>query len=372
MNTHTLAALGLAALSSSPGWAQTSPSAKTWNVDISGYADLYYQYDFGRPAHSGGVNGRWFDINHDEYTLAALQLDLSRAPTAQNPLGFLVSLYAGKNADIVASTEPGGIDTYKNFLQAYASYLVPGKISTTIDFGKWTSFIGYEGFDSRSQDNYSRSFVFTGLEPGYMTGLRTTTVLDPRWTANLYAFQGCNEVQDSNHGKTFGAGVTRSFGSGSVTLTGYYGDEGSDTQNDSGSYGGIGFPTPGVSKVAQASLYGSWQVNAKDKLAFDAEYASAKGKGNWSGAEIIYRRQIDKRNAAAFRLDHAEDPDGLRFFAGSLGLNSLTGTYDLTLSTNVLFRLELRHDLASNDYFDSASGPKRQRTTITFAQIVKF
>jgi len=32
----------------------------------------------------------------------------------------------------------------------------------------------------------------------------------------------------------------------------------------------------------------------------------------------------------------------------------------------------LRHDLASADYFNSDSGLKQHRTTITFAQIVRF
>jgi len=352
---------------------QTTQTDAKWNIDVSGYADLYYQYNPSHPQVNGGVNGRWFDINHNKYTLAAMQLDVSHAPTEKQPFGFFVSLLSGQNADILASTEPGGINTYKNFMQAYVSYMISGRIPTTFDFGKWYSFIGYEGLDSRAQDNYSRSFLFTSLEPDYMTGLRVTSTLSSKLTANAYVYQGYNEVQDSNLGKTVGAALTYAFSPKlTATLQGYYGDEGSDTANQSGSFGGIGFPTPGVSKVGQACLYAVYQPNANDKFAFDSDYASAKGMGNWNGMELIYRRQINDRNALAFRVERAEDTSGLRFLAGPLLLHSLTGTYDYNLSKNALLRFEIRHDFASADFFASSSGPTKQRTTLSFAQIFKF
>lgn len=344
-----------------------------WKIDISGYADLYYQYDFGRPRINGGVNGRWYDIYHNTYRLAAVQLDISHTATEQNPFGFFVSLYGGKNADILASTEPGGIDTYKDFLQAYVTYRIGGKIPTTIDFGKWVSFIGYEGLDSRGQDNYSRSFVFTGLEPSYMTGLRVTSTINSKLTTNAYLYQGFNEVKDSNKNKTVGLGVTYVFTpTFAATLAGYKGIEGSADQNPVGSYGGVGYPTPGESDTTQGNLYFTYTPTAKDKVALDADYASAKGKGHWNGIELIYRHQISANSALAFRAERAQDSDGLRFGVDSLLLHSLTGTYDFSVNKGLLLRFEVRHDFANMGFFNSSSGLKSSRTTLTFAQILKF
>jgi len=347
--------LALATLSLRPGFAQSNDPK--WKIDISGYADLYYQFDFGRPPVNGGVNGRWYDINHDAYRLAALQLDLLHAPTDRSPFGFFVSLYGGKNADILATTEPGGINTYKDFMQAYVTYRFAGKAPTTIDFGKWYAFIGYEALDSRNNDNYSRSFLFTSLEPDYMTGFRVTTILNPRLTANAYLYQGYNEVQDSNHGKTLGLATTYAFNPKlSATLQGYKGQEGSNIANQSGSFGGIGYPTAGVSDTTQVCLSMTYQPNSRDKFAFDGDYASAKGMGNWNGAEVVYRCQLSTNAAAAVRLEHADDTDGLRFLAGPVLLHSLTETYDYTVSRNVLLRFEFRQDFASKDFVQLVLG----------------
>jgi hypothetical protein len=302
-----------------------------------------------------------------------VQVDISRSPTEAKRFGFFVTLLAGPDASILASTEPGGIDTYKDFAQAYASYLVPAKVPITIDFGKWDAFVGYEGPDSRTQDNYSRSFTFTALEPDYMTGLRSTSVIDSRLTVNTYFYQGYNEVKNSNSTIMTGAGATYAFTDKLTgTVQGYEGKESSGNLNQSGTYGGIGFPTPGPSWVNQINPVLIYKPNSRDKFAFDGTYASATGKGDWNGEAVYYRRQIDTRTDFCVRADRADDSAGLRFLAGPIQLNSFTATYDWAATKNLMLRLEARHDIASHPFFDSESGPSKQRTTFTFAQVLSF
>lgn len=368
-----VAATATACAQTAPQPPATPPPAPPKPFDISGYADFYYQYDTGNPPANQTVNGRWYDLNHDSYRLAALQLDLSRTTSPAQRFGFWFTLLAGPDASVLASTEPGGIDTYKDFSQAYVEYLVPGKVPVTIDFGKWYAFIGYEGLDSRTQDNYSRSFTFTSLEPDYMTGFRTTAVLNPKFTVNGYLYQGYNEVKGSNSTLKVGSGVTYTpDDKWAVTLQGYEGKESGDDENQSGTYGGIGFPTAGESWINQGNLITVYKPNSKDKFAFDGTYASATQMGNWNGEAIYYRRQFDARNAACVRVDHADDSDGLRFLSGPLQLDSFTGTYDYNLTKNFLLRFEVRHDTASHPFFDSDRGAAMQRTTFTFAQVISF
>ncbi|MDR3687913.1 MAG: outer membrane beta-barrel protein [Fimbriimonas sp.] len=341
--------------------------------DVSGYVDLYYQNDFGKTPSGQPVNGRWYDVDHSNYRLAAIQVDLSKAPTSLHPFGFYVSLLGGANANVLASTEPGGIDTYKDFAQAYVTYMAPTKVPLTVDFGKWYAFIGYEGLDSRTQDNYSRSFTFTGLEPDYMTGIRATAAISAKWTVNGYLYQGYNEVENSNSTLKTGLGVTYSpNGKLTATLQGYNGKESSSNLNESGTYGGIGFPAPGQAWVTQINPVVVYKANSKDKYAFDGTYASASGMGNWNGQAVYYRRQFDGRNAACLRVDRADDSAGLRFLAGGIQLCSFTGTYDYKVNDNLLLRFELRHDTASHPFFNSSGGGSQHRTTLTFAQIIQF
>lgn len=351
----------------------STPTPVEKAVDISGYADLYYQFDAGKPPASQPVNGRWYDQNHDNYRLTAMQLDISKTPTKLHPFGFCVSLLTDPNASLLASTEPGGIDTYKDFAQAYGTALIPAKFPMTVDFGKWYAFVGYEGLDSRTQDNYSRSFTFTALEPDTMTGLRGTATINSRLTLNGYLYQGYNEVKNSNATTMTGAGVTYGLTDKlTATLQGYEGKESSSNLNQSGTYGGIGFPTPGPSWVNQINPVAIFKPNSKDKYAFDGTYASATGKGNWNGEAVYYRRQLDNRNDLCLRAERADDTAGLRFLAGGIQLDSLTGTYDYSVSKMLLLRFEVRHDLASHPFFNSDSGPTTHRTTFTFAQIIQF
>ncbi len=354
-----------------PASPQTPAPPKLF--DVSGYADLYYQFDSGKPHSGQTVNGRSYDVNHDSYRIASIQVDLSRTPTTLHPLGFYVSLLAGPSASTLASTEPGGIDTYKDFAQAYASFLVPAKVPITIDFGKWYAFVGYEGLDSRTQDNYSRSFTFTSLEPDYMTGVRGTAVMSPKLTLNGYLYQGYNEVKNSNSTTMTGAGATYMVTDKlSATLQGYEGKESSGHLNESGSYGGIGFPTPGTSWVNQANAIVVFKPNSLDKFAFDGTYASATGKGNWNGEAVYYRRQINTKSDFCVRVDRADDSAGLRFLAGGIQLTSFTATYDYSPINSLMLRFEVRHDIASQSFFDSSSGATKERTTFTFAQIIQF
>lgn len=347
------------------------PIGRAYSFD--GYFDLYYQVDFGRPPHSETVNGRWYDIDHDSYQLAAAQFDFSKSLAPRDRFGFTVNVLEGSNSEILAATEPGGVKSYKDFSQAFISYLVPGRVSTQIDFGKWYAFVGYEGLDSRTQDNYSRSFTFTGMEPDYMTGFRISSTFNPRLSLDGYLYQGYNEVKNSNSTIMTGVGMVYALTDKlTTTLQGYNGKESDDKLNEAGTYGGIGFPTARPSWVTQENLVTVYQVDPYDKLAFDGTYASAVGKGNWNGEAVYYRRTIGSHGAACVRVERAEDDAGLRFYNGGMILHSGTGTLDYAVNKNLLLRLELRRDFASKPFFNSEYGPSVGRTTLTFAQILKF
>jgi hypothetical protein len=341
-------------------------------VKFGGFLDGYYQYDLSRPANGDSVNGRGFDIAHNRPNLAFAELDASLDP---NPFGFTVQLYAGRGPELIHLAEPGGRNKYRWIRQAYGTYVTPGKTPITVDFGKFDTWIGYEGIDNRYQDEYSRSFNWTYSEPTYETGLRVTAKLTPKLNGALYVVQGWNEVEDGNGGKSVGIGLTYSADDKtSLTLQNHFGDEGSNTANDAGSYGGIGFANPGVSRVNILDFIVSRQVTPATKIAFNVDYAnsdSAPNRGKWNGEVLYVRHQLKPNQALSGRLERFEDSDGLRTGA-PVQLYSATATFDYTFTKNITGRFELRHDLASQSFFNSNSGPKTNRTTLTAAAVVKF
>lgn len=338
------------------------------DVSITGHFDLYYQHSFNNPGSASNLGFRQFDVKHDQFSLAALQVNFSKAPKEGSPMGFTLSLAAGKNQDIINAAEPGGTESYRYIQQAYVSYLLP-KSGTTIDLGKFLTWIGYEGIVSPSNDVYSLSELFYVAQPIYHTGLRVSTPLGAGLTGSAYLVNGWNEVEDSNGAKSYGATLAKTFGKTSVTGSYYGGVEGSAKTN--------GFVVPGETSLQLGDLIVVHQLTPKLKLALNADYASAKGVsvgdpgGHFSGIAGYVHNQFTPTIAGTLRYESVSDPNGLRTGFDS-HINSLTATVEFNVTSNALFRLELRRDTANQDLFESDSGPKDQRTTLTLAHIVKF
>lgn len=343
---------------------------------FGGYLDVYYQYDMGRPASGDNVNGRGFDIAHNRFRIAVAELDIAKTPTSKSPLGLTLQLYGGKNAELIHLAEPGGKDKYRYIRQAYLSYAPPNsKNGLQVDLGKFDTWIGYEGVDNRYQDQYGRSFNWTYSEPTYETGLRVLGKLNDKLTGAFFLVRGWNEVEDGNGSPSFGVALTYGVSpKTTVTLQNHYGDEGSDRINGAGSYGGVGFPNAGTAKVHLVDLIVSYQLSDKTKVALNIDHAHAVGganDGSWNGEVVYVKHQVSADKTAAFRFERMEDQNGLR--AGlPIQFYSATGNYDWALHKNVVLRLELRRDFASQAFFNSDSGLTRNRTTISFAAIVKF
>jgi len=331
------------------------------NVTVSGYLDLYYMYDFNNPT-SGTADvesgSRQFDVIHNSFSLAAFQLNASLAPTAENPFGGTVSLIFGKNADIIN----GSNSSWRNVLQAYATYSGTGGL--TVDFGKFLTWIGYEGVASADQDNYSRSSLFYYAQPIYHTGFRVSKPITPKLNASVYLVNGINEVDDSNDSKSYGATLSTSVGATSITANYYGGNEG---------------PKGLTYAEHLGDLVVTHQLTEKVKLALNADYAS-RAFINGGGSDHVYgvagyvTAALSNNISGALRFESVSPTTDAH-------VTSLTGTLSWKGSANSVTRLELRWDKSDSDAYFSDSSPisngslmpnKDSRTTITFAHVIKF
>jgi hypothetical protein len=356
------------------------------DVAFSGHLDVYYQYDFGKPAtgtafpnFARGVNFRQFDVAHNTFSLAALQFNVARKPTAESPYGLTLSFAAGKNTDIIHSGEPAGAETYKHLQQAYVSY-APGPF--TVDFGKFLTWIGYEGIVSADNDNYSRSFLFYFCQPIYHAGIRASAPLGASGvTASAYLVNGWNETEDSNAGKSYGATLGGTLGRTAITANYYGGNEGGQAVGG-GAFSPNGFFSNGVANVQLADLVVVHPLTSRLKLALNADYGSAKpvsagdvnaGHGKFYGIAGYLKSQFNDRMSGAIRYESVSDPDGARGGAGGR-FNSLTGTLDFAPTTNSLFRVELRFDRSNRNVFnsDDAGGTTDSRTTLSVSHVLRF
>lgn len=366
----SLLGLALSCLSAT-SWAQDAPA-----VSADGYFDFYFQNDSLKAPANGSLAGRAFDIKHNRYSVAVGQLGFSKAATHKDA-GFTLQFFGGKNADLISLGEPGGSKAYKFIRQAFVTWQLGSEASPwTFDLGKFDTPIGYEGIDNRFQDNYSRSFNWSFSQPVYHTGLRASHAFSPKLSSLFYVVSGWNEVEDANGRPGVGVGLTYQPNVKlSVTLNQYLGREGSDTANDAGVFGGLALPSAGAQTLSMTDFIATYLPDDKQKFVLNADYGTTKNGGaggSWNGVDVYYRRQLNSTKAFALRLDHMDDVSGLRTGA-PVKLDSLTGTFDWNYRSNLTFRFEVRADRANTNFFNDADGNfRKNRTTLTFAQIYKF
>ncbi len=363
--------LALVVTSSSAAMAQDDPFK---SITFDGYIDVYYGYSFNKPASGDNIGLRQFDIRHSGFSLAMAQINLAKKATL-GKVGFRLELSAGRNADIINLTEPGGKTRYKAIHQAYGSY--QANEGLTLDFGKFLTWIGYEGAASKDNDNYSRGFLFFAAQPLYHTGVRAAYTTGTT-TFGLYGVTGWNEVEDANGNLTFGASVASQitptvFGS----LNFLAGSEGGTTANGSGSFGGIGFGTAGQRDVTMTDLVLTYQATPKLKLAINADTATSKGKGgladgDWYGVAAYAKYAFTDKLSFAARYETVSDPDGVRTGADSL-TNTGTATIDYSPQADLTFRLEYRRDQSNRAFYPNSSGGlKKKQSSITLSAVFKF
>ena len=350
--------------------AQTDVSSFLKDLSIGGYLDMYYQYDFGKPNTGNTVGWRQYDISHNQFSFAALGVNISKKTGEDSPFGFTLNVLLGKNADILNGLEPAGPNnSFKNLTQAYVTY-APHGTDLTVDFGKFLTWIGYEGLQSADNDNYSRSFLYTLAQPVYHLGIRATKPLPGGMSLTAAVVNGWNEVEESTATKSYGASLSKTFGKTFVAAN-YYGG------HEQAGFGGPAYET----EVNLGDLVITHQLTEKLKLAINADYGDVKPttaaqgttSGKFYGIAGYLKATISPVLAGAVRYETFTDKAGLRTgFATGARFSSITGNLDYSLSKDGLLRIEVRYDKANQNAFASESGAKDNLTTISFSHVLKF
>jgi hypothetical protein len=340
-------AVALLALTGAPAWAQApvpSPSpaaapaeaAPAPAIDVLGYADLYYGYNFNKVAPAL----RSFDVQHNAFSLSQAEIDFSKAATTDSPVGFRVDLAFGKTADLVAFFEPedGGPEIYKNIQQAYVSALLGEKL--TLDVGKFNTPIGAEVIESQDNWNYSRSVLFGYAIPFYHTGVRATLAASDKLSLVGHVSNGWNNSSAIRDGRPgIGAGATLKP-SGTVTWVGnvMFGPESPD-------------PDPDTRVLFDTTL--TVALNSKLSVMGNFDYGK-EGDVTWWGLAAYAKLQASDNWALAGRFEYLDDSDG-GFMTISQKAQTYTITSDHKVKGDLKLRLEYRLD-RSDDFFVKDDG----------------
>lgn len=335
-------------------------------VEVSGFIDGYYSYNFNKPA--GRTNQlRSFETRNNEFALNLIEIVLEKKPDPENSrFGFRLDLNFGPAADLTHGAEAGNRDTYKFFQQAYGSYLAPVGSGLQIDVGKFVTPSGAEVIESKDNWNYTRGLLFT-LGPFFHAGARAKYAFNDKVALSGMLVNGWDTTEDNNGGKTaivqLGLTPTSKF-----TLYQNYlvGPEEPDS-----------IPVPAVRAGGNfvRHFFDTVAVyNVSPKLALMANYdygierqRLSGDKAHFQGIAAYLRWAPTPRLAFSPRFEWYDDYNGARTGVAQT-LKEFTFSGEYRFRPNVIGKLDVRNDWSDRPFFtkgNPADPLAKNQTTIT-------
>lgn len=314
--------------------AQSSDSVKiSPKVKFSGYAELFYTYDFNEPANHLRQNFLYSYNRHNELNL---NLGLVKASYETENLRANLALMAGTYAQDNMAAEQ---DALRYVNEANIGIRISKTKNLWIDAGIMPSHIGWESAIGKDNINLTRSFAAEN-SPYFETGAKISYTSDNgKWFLSGLVLNGWQRIAkpEGNQSISFGHQVT-------------YKPTNKITLNSSSFIGNDKSKEEKRMRYFH-DLYGSFQLTERFStvLGFDIG-AEQKIKGSdqyniWYSPNILMKYQLDDKWALAGRAEYYNDkngviistktPNGFQTFGYSVNV-------DYAILKNVVFRTEAR------------------------------
>ena len=306
-------------------WGQEP--TRTRRIEVGGFVDVYYAYDFGKPRTLDRVlttqAARHNEINVNLAHLAAsLSEPRVRARLAVQ-FGTAVQVNSAGEPTIGSTSGP----EISRHLQEARVGVRPAP-NVWIDAGIYSSYIGAESWISRENPTYSRSLV-AEFTPYYLSGLRLSWQASPRLAVQFHVMNGWQKVSEDNGAKALGARIDWSVHPGTeIGATVFAGNE-----QPSGRSAATRWLHQVIATHRQGRM--QWQV--------EADFGHEAG-AQWHGVAVISRVAIANAVWLSGRLETYHDPAGITVApSGGQGLVATGFSIGLDLGIDgLLWRSELK------------------------------
>ncbi len=336
---------------------------KTSPLTFSGYAELYYTYDFNKPLDN---NRPGFIYSHNRHNEFNLNLGFLKAAYNTENVRANLAIAAGTYMNANYAAESGVL---KNIYEANAGVKLSKKKNLWLDAGIFSSHIGFESAISKDCWTLTRS-IMADNSPYYEAGAKLTYTSDNnKWIISALALNGWQRIKrvDGNSLMSFGTQVQ--FKPNSTTTLNYSTFIGTDK--------------PDSARLMRYyhNLYAIF--NLTNKLGVTAGFdigSEQKTKGSsdmntWYTPVLILKYTIDPKWAIAARGEYYEDKKGVIIATGTPNGFKTTGyslNIDYAPASNVLVRLEGRNLSSKDEVFSKAANTKKNNAFVTASVAVSF
>ena len=342
-------------------FAQTDSTHKY--INISGYIEPYYSYDFGNPNDHNRVG---FNYSHQRHNEVNINLGYIKAAYQTENVRANLAIATGTYMNANYAAEPGVL---KNLYEANVVVKISKKKNLWIDAGVMPSHIGFESAVGKDNWTVTRG-IYAENSPYFETGAKLTyTTDDEKWTLSALVLNGWQRIQrvDGNHTPAFGHQLIYKPNS-KITL-------------NSSSFIGSYKPDSTRQMLYFHNLYGIFQISNKFGLTtgFDIG-AEQKPKGSsqynvWFTPVVIAKYSPTEKINLAFRGEYFNDEKEVILATGNPNGFQAWGysvNFDYNIRENVMWRVEGRGFSSKDKIFTLNNNPSNHNFFITTALAISF
>lgn len=316
------------------GMTQVAPdSEKPKSLNVSGYVEAYYIYDFANPSDHNRPDFFYAFDRHNEINVNLAQIELAyEQKRVKGNLALMTGTYASSNL----AHEPA---IYRMISEASVSYKVSKKSETWLTAGVFPSHIGFESAVGADCWNLTRSLAAEN-SPYYLAGAKLyTTAKNKKWDFGLTVANGWQRIQRLSGNQLMGVGHQ-------VT----YRPNDKWTINSS-SYVGSEFPDSIRRMRYFHDFYAISELSDKFSLLFGFDIGveqQSKGSSEynmWYVPTLLAKYDVSPKFSIGARLEHYSDENEVIISTNDGNGFSLLGyslNLDFQLTEQFLFRLEGR------------------------------
>ena len=338
----------------------TSMTAPASSLTFSGYADVFYQYDFNQPADNARPGFLYSHNRHHEVNVNVAYLKGAyAADRVRGNLALLVGTYADDNYAAES-------DVMQNVLEANVGVRLGAH--TWLDAGILPSHIGFESAVSKDCRALTRSLVAEN-SPYFETGVKLTFQPNDEWTLAALYLNGWQRIARPA-GNTLPAFGTQVYWkpSGNLTLnySTFFGSDKPDSNRLFRQYHNF----YGIFTVAEG-----FEITAGFDFGAEQQREGSSELNTWYTPVLIARYQVGPRLALAARVEYFEDVAGVIIATGTENGFKTTGfslNLDYQIADNALWRVEGRVLNSEDEIFVTDNGLSKSRPYVTTGLAISF
>lgn len=342
--------------------AQIDTSASTFT--ISGYAEVYYAYDFSNPENHNRPSFLYSHNRHNEFNL---NLGFVKAAYNADRLRGNLAIAAGTYMNANYAAEPGVL---QNVFEANGGVKLSKNSNLWLDAGIFASHIGFESAVSKDCATLTRSMSAEN-SPYYESGAKLTYITDnSKWLLSGLWLNGWQHIQrpEGNNTPAFGTQIT--FTPSSKVTLNYSTFIGNDKPDE-------------VKQMRYFhNLYGIIHLTDQFHITAGFDYGMeqvSKGSSDfnsWYSPVVIIRYDLNDTWSVAARGEYYADENGVIIATGTENGFKTTGfslNLDCRIRDNAVWRIEGRLLSSEDNIFNDADGvATNANTAVTTSLAISF